>query len=277
VKLTRLDQMTSNEYLGYVMGFAMGGVTALVSFLRQAPTFHPEGMVFQAKIIPTPSLDSPPSSHLRKLSKILQGDALVRLSNSIWKNQKEWIDVLGCSIRMTHKPADSPVPSDGDQDLIFATMRFPFTIPFAPFSTNQHDFLGNYYYAVSPFQIPGPALVKFRLRPLASHQEQKPGNRKAILFEALNSDQLNFSIDVLEMKNRSEGWKSVAELKLLQQVEMDQYKLHFFPFRTGRGIRPRGFVHYLRIGAYRLSQSARPGRSTLPRESRTVEPKVLRA
>jgi len=43
-------------------------------------------------------------------------------------------------------------------------------------------------------------------------------------------------------------------------VNIDQAALRFSPFRTGRGIVPRGLIHASRIVPYPASQLARPGK-----------------
>jgi hypothetical protein len=40
-------------------------------------------------------------------------------------------------------------------------------------------------------------------------------------------------------------------------VALDQARLRFYPYRTGRGIQPVGFIHALRIITYRQGQAAR--------------------
>jgi hypothetical protein len=47
----------------------------------------------------------------------------------------------------------------------------------------------------------------------------------------------------------------VARIHLLEAVDVDQDLLRFSPFRAGRGIVPRGFVHALRRGAYTASRA----------------------
>jgi hypothetical protein len=51
------------------------------------------------------------------------------------------------------------------------------------------------------------------------------------------------------------GYAAVARLALLSVEDVEQDHLRFSPFRTGRGVVPRGFVHALRRGAYAASQN----------------------
>jgi hypothetical protein len=45
---------------------------------------------------------------------------------------------------------------------------------------------------------------------------------------------------------------------------LDREALRFDPFRSGRGVRPVGFVHSMREGTYLASQAARADRSGSP-------------
>ena len=85
------------------------------------------------------------------LARRLEGAALIRLSTAWWRGGKEWIDALGLAMRLGREP--SVEAHEGDQDLLFATIRRPWTTLLAPLTTEQHDFLANDYYAVSPFDV----------------------------------------------------------------------------------------------------------------------------
>jgi hypothetical protein len=52
-------------------------------------------------------------------------------------------------------------------------------------------------------------------------------------------------------------WEPVAKVRLVEPVVVDQRRLRFNPYLDGRGIHPRGFVHWLRLGAYAGSQRIR--------------------
>ncbi len=49
-------------------------------------------------------------------------------------------------------------------------------------------------------------------------------------------------------------------ITLAHRARVDDEALRFRPFRTGRGLKPRGFVHALRRGVYKVSQWSRPSR-----------------
>ena len=72
---------------------------------------------------------------------------------ALWRGNFEHWDVLGVALRLRENDSISPQCAPSDQDLLFATIVSPFTMPFAPFTTNAHDYLDNHYWAVSPFDV----------------------------------------------------------------------------------------------------------------------------
>jgi hypothetical protein len=136
-------------------------------------------------------------------------------------------DVLGCAMRI-----------DGAQDLLFATIKRPWTTPFAPLTTDTDDYLSNFYYGVSPFALRGIA-KRFYLR-LRPFRDDAFGG---LAVEA-------------SYRPRS-GWREVARVTLQRIEEGGGERLRFDPFRTGRGIEPVGTIHALRHGAYAASQTIR--------------------
>jgi hypothetical protein len=235
------------EFLGLLEGYAIGPVTGAISFIRRSRMFHPRGVTYVAAVSPTDEFFLP-----------LPENALVRFSSAWWKN-KEWIDVLGIAIRFSNNREFTEVARAGDQDLLFATVRSPWVLPIAPLTTQFHDYLGNDYFAVSPFSVGGESISrygKFRLRPL---KPSEPGrNREVRLLESTEKNEASFELEFFEFADPLREWQSVANIDLVRPIALEQEKLRFDPFRSGVGIRPRGLIHYLRIGAYGFSQALRP-------------------
>jgi hypothetical protein len=235
------------EECGLLVGAMLAPITAAMSKAREARMFHPDGLVYVANVQP-----SARTADLQRLAERLGERALVRLSSALWRKPHEWPDVLGMALRF----GDGP----DRQELLLATIRFPWTMPFAPLATNFHSFLWNHYHAVSPFEVDGVGIVKFRLRSprlsnrgrlsRAEHLRQTVADRRAV-YE-------------LELRRLSEPplsrhWEPVARIALEQPWrDLDQQALRFSPFRDGAGVRPIGFVHALRVAAYAASQRARP-------------------
>jgi hypothetical protein len=236
------------ERSGVVAGLLLSPLTGALSLVRRARMFHPEGALVRASVEPLPG-------PFPGLGRRLEGAALARLSTAWWRGGKEWTDVLGIALRLGRDPGVEARP--GDQDLLFATIRQPWTTLLAPFTTEQHDFLANDYYAVSPFDVAGVGRAKLRL--VASRPRKLRGaDRATRLEQAMGAGEASLRLEL----SISTEWIPVARIVLRERVDLDQERLRFSPFRDGKGISPRGFVTGLRRATYRLSQLARPPRRT---------------
>jgi hypothetical protein len=227
----------------------MAPVFAGVAAMRRARVFHPEGALFRATVNPL-VVDGADGA----LAAALSGEAMVRLSTALWRGGREWIDILGCAIRFRSERVPSVIPAAGDQDLLCATLRTPLTMLLAPTTTHWHDFLENDYYAVSPFSVEGLGRVKLRV---VTQRVRLPGrDRDERLQMAVEGGLASLRLEWRPTGQRA--WRPLCAIRLLQRLDLDQEVLRFDPFRSGRGLRPAGFVHYLRPAAYRASQWARP-------------------
>lgn len=243
--------MALSEELGRFVGALWSPAVRAGATLRHARLFHPEGVTYRAEVKGLALRES-----LLPVAARLAGPALVRLSSALWRGHREWPDVLGLAVRLRSEETVTEAPSPGDQDLLFATVRSPWTLGLAPMSTDTHNWLENDYYAVSPFQVEG--LGRAKLRIVSSHVDT-PGNTRVERLEAaLQAGQARFTLEVRPRRGEGAGqWHPLAELRLVEQVTLDPATLRFWPFRTGRGLKPVGFVHALRIPTYRQSQEAR--------------------
>lgn len=228
--------MNRAESLGKIVGYILGVFTALISFIRSGRIFHPVGLLFEAHV---------------KSTRFPQ-HAMIRFSSAWWKDN-EWPDALGVAIRFSQQKIKSVNPLRDNQDLLLASFSEAWQTPFSPFITDHKDFLGNEYFSVGFFEVNGE-FVKYKLVP------QEPplikGTRNEKLLEAVLAGEACF--------NLYENGREVAMIKLTRTLHFDQEALRFNPFQNGLGIRPRGFLQYLRIGTYRLSQWARPEGETPP-------------
>jgi hypothetical protein len=141
-----------------------------------------------------------------------------------------------------------------DQDLLFATIRSPLTMVFAPFTTDASDFAGNRYWAVSPFATLELGRVELRLTPV--DPKRTKGTRIERLREAVRSGHAIWELQARRTLTRP--WHPVADLIVEREAAVDQAALRFDPFRDGAGIEPVGLVHAIRRATYAASQDARP-------------------
>lgn len=233
------------ESLGWLLGYPLGLFTGSVSFLRGARMFHPSGVIVAADV--------------HSLTSEIQfpNKALVRFSSAWWKN-KEWMDVLGVSIRFGAN-GKSVLAQPEEQDLLFASFERPWQIALGPFITDFHDFFYNDYFSVSPFLFK-KALVEFKLTPSFYHTVT--GTRKERLLQDIVD---NAELRLWMRKIPEQEWFAIAVIKLSEELLLNQEELKFNPFQNGLNIYPRGFIQHLRIGSYRLSQLGRSYRHHIAR------------
>jgi len=237
-------------------GVLLAPITALVSRIRHARMFHPDGIVYGARVEELNPRDDKVASDLRRVASRLAGDAIVRFSSAWWRGDKEWIDALGMAVRFQE------TPSRRAQDLLLATIRFPWTTPFAPLTTNVFSFLWNHFHAVSPFVVDGvKSRVKIRIRSPRIDNASPETRRAEHLAETVARGEAIYVIEARRLSRNPfrRTWEPFARLTIegAPITELDQQALRFSPFHDGRGIHPSGFVHYLRVASYAASQRAR--------------------
>ncbi len=238
--------MRSSERIGQALGRAVAPVFEAVSEARRARTFHPRGDLVFAHV--EPALDGA----LPELARALEGPAFARFSSAL-SRQPRWPDVLGCGLGFTHATGSL----EADQHLLFATIRRPWTMPFAPFTTHVNDYLSNVYFAVSPFAVEGRDHVYVRLVPLwrGRRAPEPDATRRQRLAHAVDARVASL---VLEAASGPWGpWQPVVTLEPFALASDDPPGLELDPFLDGRGLVPQGFVHALRRGAYAGSRRGR--------------------
>lgn len=208
--------------------------------------FHPSGTLFVAEVHPIAA-----DAVEREIARALAGPALVRWSSAWWK-QRQWPDVLGCAVRFTELPFQAKA-RPGDQDLLFATVRRPWTLALSPLGTNYRDFLANDYYAVSPFEVRGLGRIEWRLRPLAPSPPAH--SRLARLLAAASAESVVLDLEYAPYRNpfhvdNERAFRPIARIVLREVADLDQNALRFDPFLADRGILPVGFVQWLRRATY---------------------------
>ncbi|HET9930104.1 MAG TPA: hypothetical protein VFQ35_05445 [Polyangiaceae bacterium] len=241
------------ERCGLAAGKVLAPITFATSRVRNARMFHPDGVMYQARVQTCGE-----SPDLYALGMRLAGDAIVRLSSAWWRG-KEWPDVLGLAVRFQSPGSQPLTPGPRDQDLLLATVRFPWTTPLAPLATRFGSFLWNHYHAVSPFEAPEIGRVKLRLRS-PRIENTGPLSRAEHLERAVVEGRAEWVLEARRLNRMAlvRHWEPVAMLTLTRAIDVDQTALRFSPFRTGRDLLPVGFVHYLRVAAYAASQRGRP-------------------
>lgn len=235
------------ERLGEAAGALLAPLTGLGSLARRARLFHPDGIVLDAVAHPVAS-----DVGARLAANRLSGPVLARFSAAWWRD-REWPDLLGLALRFGEAPGADPRP--GDQDLLLATVRSPWRIPLAVLSTKRHDFLENQYFAVSPFDVDGVGRADLRVVPVVGDGHVGHTRDEKLIAAALTG---TARIELQLRRRGTREWLPVVELLLGGEIVVPPRTLVFSPFRDGRGLHPRGFVHALRRATYEASQSVRP-------------------
>jgi hypothetical protein len=242
--------MRVREAIGRALGGILAPLAAGGSTLRGARLFHPDGVVYYAEVCPLAK-----EGALGEVSQRLAGAAIVRLSGAAFRFRgAELPDVLGVAVRFKGSDERSAAPKRRDQDLLFESAASLWQLPFAPFTTNTHDFLANTYYAILPFVVEGLGQVKWRLCSAGVTTTGK--NRCERLEQAVR---LGLAVLQLEVRPAKRGgaWVPVATIALRERAAIDQNKLEFSPFRDGLGIFPVGLLQSMRAVVYPASQIGR--------------------
>lgn len=240
------------ERLGLLVGTLLSPAVALSTRLRAARTFHPRGLVLEGQA--TPHEDAQGAT--RELAERLAGPVLARLSGALWKRHDS-PDVLGCALRFRKLPG-ARLEQPEDQDLLFATIAAVPLLTISVLTTRARDFLGNYYYAVAPFYAPPVGPVRFRLKPLTRTAQ---GHSRAERLElALASAPIAFALEVRREESGS-LYEPLCKIALTHELQVDQNALRFDPFRAGRDIQARGFLHNMRRAVYATGQRVRASHS----------------
>jgi hypothetical protein len=227
------------ERIGSLIGKTWAPAIAAIAKARQARMFHPVGLTFEGTAAPMGE-----DGELGSIGEALAGRVLARCSAALWKKPLEHFDVLGIALRF--------MPDD--QDLLFATIISPLTMPLSPLTTNAHDFMANRYWAVAPFALRSGRRVKLRLVPIERRRDGE-GPRNTRLRHDVKNNEAALMLQARRTLHRT--WESVALIRFDRERHLDQNALRFDPFKAGRGIEPVGLVHAIRRAAYAASQRAR--------------------
>jgi len=255
VGMTTILQHVTEGY-GTAVGALVSPAFGLISALRRARTFHPRGDLFVGHLHVDPAAQADDAV----LGRRLQGEVLLRFSDALSKQGPRRFDVLGMALRFGRGVAGF----DGDQDLLFATIQRPWTMPIAPVLTDTSDYVGNDYFAVSPFATPEHERAYFRVHPEVSgvwgRDDGAPAlpahemRRERIIALAEGSD---LELELGISKGPWGRFRPLGRMTIDRALPRDPVALSFDPFRSGAGIRPRGLVHALRRGVYAASRTTR--------------------
>lgn len=242
--------------VGRALGVATGALLTplMLPFLlrKKARLLHPSGEMHAALVVPPSGvLPGAPAA----LAARLAGPALVRFSGGLFskRNRK---DSLGVALRFRSEPLPSSVYSDGDQDLTLVTLRSfsPLTALAGLRQTRVDDYLANSYHGIWPYEVEGFGRAALRLT--ASGAGAPGKDRSERLLAAARRGTARLYLEVAPLG--SDLFLPVAEFRVGERLsEQMQEAFSLNPSSAGRGLRPSGFQHGLRVFPYKASQFAR--------------------
>jgi hypothetical protein len=259
--------------LGVATGALMTPFMLPFILARRARLFHPTGELHVARVVPPSGvLPGAPATVAARLA----GPALVRFSGGLF-SRSDLRDSLGVALRFNSQPIPSAVYAEGDQDLVLVTLR-SFLLPriLAGFrQTNAGDYLDNTYWGIWPYEVEGFGRVSLRLT--ASGAGLPGTNRAERLLAATENGTARLLLELAPLG--SDIYLPVAELQLGKRLSVRmQEAFSLNPSSSGRGLRPSGFLHGLRVVPYKASQFARRHiRPRLPRPERAADTLALPA
>lgn len=255
-------------WLSWVLGIFAGALLTPfmlpVILARRARFFHPSGESHAAQVFPPSGvLPGAPA----QLAARLAGPALVRFSGGLFF-RRNVPDSLGLGLRFYSQPLPSSVSSPGDQDLTLVTLRSfsPPAVLAGIRQTNIEDYLDNIYQGVFSYQVAGVGLATLRLT--ASGAGAPGRDRAERLLHATEEGRARLLLEIAP--KGSDLYMPVAEILIGERLSdelQDAFSIN--PRSAGRGLRPVGFLHGLRVVPYKINQLAR--RHVRPQGSQPVQ------
>jgi len=239
--------MNVREALGRGLGGLAAPFVAEASLVRGARLFHPEGLAFDAEVRALPGAGA--------LGAALEGPAIARFAGAIFRESTgdAWPDILGLALRV--HPGRGAEPGPRSQDLLLATFRSVWTLPFAMLLTRPGSYLANAYDSVLPSRVPGQAgAVTFRAVPELAAGEGK--SRRERLENAVAEGRGVLRLEMRPAASRRPGFP-IASITLIAPADADPEALRFDPLRAGAGIVPTGFFQAVRAAVYPAGQLGR--------------------
>ena len=256
--------------------------------VRNARTFHPEGRTFLASVA---SLN-PSGPALARAADRLTGDALVRVGMGVMKRgMPRWLadripdapsmalriftGTRADEVRLERKPGeDLDLLCTAGGDRLWKLLLNLSTGGFM-YGLHAFDYFTNIYYADVHYRTDDGALdVWIRLAPEVEGIGLTPAapadglGRETRLTSAV-AQRAAMRIEVQRTDSGREPFVPIAELRFLEEIQVDQEALHFDPV-DGRGFRPYGALTVLRRSVYPASAHGRAS-SRQEREQREHE------
>ena len=228
-------------FLAEAAGISIGAVLAALAAVRRGKAFHPEGVVYDARLVVPGAPAAPRGAKL--LSQPGEHRSLVRFSRAVGL-PRPIPDLLGLSMRLPD------VYGRGrHQDFLLVTS--------ADYPLLHHIFLP----AVDAQQRPYTSALPYRaggdlflVGALPDSDSPRPAGRNEFdrLKAAALTGRLSFQLAVASMAGR---FRRVGTVHIGERLGPELDALRFNPWNTGGGMKPAGWLNGARDRAYKLSQA----------------------
>jgi hypothetical protein len=236
-----------------VLGLVLGAVAGL----RRGKAVHPDGVVYDARLVVAGADAAPAQAAL--LRRPATHRAIVRFSRSVGM-PRPIPDLLGMSIRVLdaygrHEHQDLLLVSSADLPLVHHIFLPATDLQQRPYSSSL------------PYRAGGEL---FLVGALPDERSPRPdgGNEFDRLDVAARTGRLRFQVAVASLAGR---FHPVAELQVGRRLAPAVDALRFNPWNTGGGMAPAGWLNGARDRAYTFSQAAwgvtRPSGAARQREA----------
>ena len=224
------------------MGASLGTVLGAVAAVRRGKAVHPEGAVYDGRLVVQGGRGAPPAAEL--LSEPGDHRAVVRFSRSIGL-PRPLPDLLGLSIRVV----DAYGAGDHQDVLMVTSVDRPVLHHlFLPATDVQQ----RPYSSSLPYRAGAHTFLVGAL-PRPDSPRPSGGDEFERLDAAASTGELAFDIAVARVSGR---FRPVAELRIGGRLPDELDALRFNPVNTGGGMQLVGALNGARDRAYRLSQAA---------------------
>jgi hypothetical protein len=228
--------------LGEAAGVSIGAVLAALAAVRRGKAFHPDGVVYDARLLIAGARAAPQAAEL--LARGGEHRAIARFSRAVGL-PRPIPDLLGLSLRVPNAYGGG-----WHQDFLLVTS--------ADYPLLHHIFLPARDVQQRPYTSSLPYRAKndlFLVGAVAQPSSPRAGGRNEFerLEAAASTGRLAFDIAVARIAGR---FRPVGSLHIGGRLGHELDALRFNPWNTGGGMEPAGWLNGARDRAYRLSQRA---------------------
>jgi hypothetical protein len=240
--VTRPANGNRKGILGEAAGLSIGAVLAALAAVRRGKAFHPDGVVYDARLAIVGDPAAPQAAEL--LARRGEHRAIARFSRAVGLPRRI-PDLLGLSVRVL-----DAYGTRSHQDFLLVTS--------ADYPLLHHIFLPARDVQQRPYTSSLPYRAKddlFLIGALAQPGSPRPPGQDEFdrLDSAASTGRLAFDLAVAPITGR---FRPVGSLHIGRRLSHELDALRFNPSNTGGGMEPAGWLNDSRERAYKLSQGA---------------------